>query len=161
MVDVREAARQVMSLKLMSKTINERVKPITDELLSHMASAEIRQVGVKDDDGQDLGVVYVGGNRTRKPVVVDEAAFQQWVANTRPQDIVTTVRESARKQILDAAAKAGDPVDPDTGEVIPGVQMHTGDPYLATKPTQYARELMDSTLAESGLLALPGGESDG
>lgn len=159
-MDVRHAARQVMTLKLMSKVVNERAKPIADELLGHMADAEIRQVGVKDADGQDLGVVFVGGNRSRKAVVVDEAAFLDWVQRNRPHDVVTTVRESARKQLLDAATKAGDPVDVDTGELIPGVQMHTGDPYLATKPTAFARELMESTLAESGLLALPAGESD-
>jgi len=156
-MDVRNAARRVMAGKLIADAVREQTEHVRQELLAHMTGSEIRQVGVRDDQGQDLGTVYVGGNRGLKAVVTDEAAFLAWVRRTRPDDVVETVRESTRKALLDAASKAGVAVDTTTGEVIPGVELVTGDPYLAARPTAYARELMADTLSRSGLLALPGG----
>lgn len=158
MMDVRDAARRVMAAKLISDAVKAQTEHLRQELLAHMTGSEIRQVGVKDDEGQELGTVYVGGNRSLKATVTDERQFLDWVKRTRPGDVVETVRESTRRALLDAASKAGVPVDTTTGELIPGVEMCAGDPYLATRPTALARELMADTLSRSGLLALPGGE---
>lgn len=90
-------------------------------------------------------------------VVTDEAAFTTWVENNYPSEIVKTVRASAREKFLKDAAAAGEPVNPATGEVIPGVEIREGDPYLVTRPTPAARALMKQTLEGSPLLGLTGG----
>jgi hypothetical protein len=92
--------------------------------------------------------------------VTDEAAFTAWVEQNYPTEIVTTVRPSAREKFLKDAAAIGEPVNPATGEVIPGVEVREGDPYLVTRPTAAARALMKETLEGSPLLGLTGGSDE-
>jgi hypothetical protein len=45
-------------------------------------------------------------------------------------------------------------VDKETGEVIPGMAMRQGDPYLTVRPSSDAKERMKTSLASHGLLML-------
>src|SRR5690606_41618909 len=65
--------------------------------------------------------------------VVDEIAFAAWVAQRYPSEIVQSVRPAFAKRLLDEAAKLGDPVDPQTGEVMPGVEAAQGEPHLTVR----------------------------
>lgn len=159
-MDIKDAARRVMAAKLVADAVRAHGEPVKAALLDALTGDGVEMVRVKDDSGTNFGTVSVAGNRQKKAKVVDEAVFVAWVKRTRPTEVVEVVRPATQKALLDAATKAGDdvPVDTVTGEVIPGVEMQEGEPYLTLRPTPLAKELMADTLAGSGLLALAVGE---
>jgi hypothetical protein len=147
-----------MTAQLVSKLVADHGAGFKSNLLAAMADTGAERIRVTDDDGTDLGAVCLSAGRTSAKVT-DPAAFLAWVAQRHPSELVQAVRDSFTKKILDAVTAAGEPVDTATGEVIPGVEVTTGDPFLTVRPTDEAKTRMRETLQASGLLALPAGES--
>lgn len=98
-------------------------------------------------------VVSHGGVR-----VVDEAAFIRWVEQRYPTEVETIkkVRTAWQKSFFAAiaAAETGD-ADPNTGEVIPGVEATTGGQMkgVSIRVSAAAKEVFGA-LAEHGLKQL-------
>ncbi|MET0415797.1 MAG: hypothetical protein ABW022_07230 [Actinoplanes sp.] len=157
MRDIKGAARSAMAAQLISGLIADHAKPLKADLLSQMTDVGAERVRVHDDDGTDLGALSIG---CKKPAakVTDERAFTSWVAERYPNELVQAVRDSFAKKLLDVASAAGEPVDAVTGEVIPGVEIVAGEPYLTVRPTADAKARMHQTLQASGLLQLRGGD---
>lgn len=156
MADMKGAARTAMSAQLLSSVITDEHKPVKVDLLASMLDAGVERVGVTNDDGVKFGTVSVTAG-TAKARVVDDRAFLAWVIARYPDEIAQVVRDSFVKKLLDAATEAGEPVDATTGEVVPGVELVDGKPYLTVRPTADAKERMRETLIASGLLQLPSG----
>ena len=109
-----------------------------------------------------------------KPVVSDETAFAAWVETFRPDEIVRTVRDSYKRVILERLASTPDglAIDPDTGEVVPGVRFSTGATYVSTRFEKEGREtivaaIRDGVIEPAAVLsalspapALPGGSHE-
>lgn len=157
MSDMKGAARSAMAAQLLSSVIAAEYKPVKADLLGEMVDAGVERVGVTSDDGAKLGSVSVTPGRTSARVV-DDRAFLAWVADRYPQEVVQMVRESFTRMILEAAAAADAPVDVKTGEVLPGVEIVSGEPYLTVRPNADAKVRMRETLLASGLLQLPAGD---
>jgi plasmid stabilization system protein ParE len=108
-----------------------------------------------------------------KPVVSDEAAFAGWVEGFRPDEIVRTVRDSYKRVILERLASTpdGTAIDPETGEVVPGVRFSTGATYVSTRFEKDGRDaivtaIRDGAIEPAAVLsalsttpALPGGNT--
>lgn len=156
MGDMKGAARTAMAAQLLSTVITAEHKPVKTILLADMLDAGVERVRVTDDDGVNVGAVTLACS-TAKARIVDDKAFLAWVIDRYPGEIAQVVRESFVKKLLDAATEAGDPIDAGTGEVVPGVEIVAGEPYLMVRPTPEAKERMRETLLESGLLQLPSG----
>jgi hypothetical protein len=156
MGDMKGAARTAMAAKLIADVVTTEHKPVKAGLLTDMVDAGVERVGVADDDGTKLGAVTVacGDPKAR---VTDDLVFLAWVIDRYPSEIVQQVRDAFTKKLLDAATAAGAPVDALTGEVVPGVEMVDGEPYLMVRPVAGAKERMRETLIESGLLQLTAG----
>jgi hypothetical protein len=157
MGDMKQAARSAMAAQLIAKLVGDHAGGFKSDLLTLMADSGAERVRVHDDDGTDLGAVSITAGRTSAKVT-DVAAFTAWVADRYPTEMVQQVREAFARKLLDAAVAAGEPVDAVTGELMPGVQVCTGEPFLSVRPTADARVRMRETLQASGLLQLPGGE---
>jgi len=68
-----------------------------------------------------------------KPVVVDDDAWLEHVRQVSPDDVVVSyrVRENVLVAIVDRCERVGDRLgDPETGEVIPGVEYRQSAPRL-------------------------------
>lgn len=154
MGDMKEAARSAMAAQLVSKLVGEHAGRFKADLLALMADTGAERVRVADDDGTDLGAMSVAAGRVSAKVV-DQGAFTAWVADRYPFELVQQVRDAFARKLLDAAAAVGVPVDTVTGEVIPGVEVSTGEPFLTVRPTAAAKDRMRETLRASGLLSLP------
>lgn len=114
--------------------------------------------------GHKLAAVSMAAGSTRCRVV-DEDKLAAWVEQNYPTEVEYTVRVRPvfLKQLQDAAKKAGAPVDPTTGEEIPGLEVTTGEPHPTVRPVDGARDILadawqrgELTLGE--VLQLPGGE---
>lgn len=156
MTDMQTPAREVAAAKLIADEIKARGDNAKATLMEIFDATGADRVTVKDDDGTKLAVVSKGSGRT-SAAVADEDAFVAWVEQTYPEAIVKTVDPDVRLRLLNAAKKTGEPVDVATGEVIPGVEIRTGAPYVSARPTPEAKERMRDLLASSGLLELAGG----
>lgn len=157
MTDLQRAARTVATAKLIADVVKAEGDRARADVDAAMTSLGVERLRVTDDGGQDAGTLTRSPGR-RSVRVVDEAAFVRWVAARHPDQLVQAVRESFRERLLFAAAQSGEPVDAQ-GEVIPGVQVVDGQPYVSYRPAADAKARMRDLLASSGLLALPSASS--
>lgn len=156
MSEIKDLARVAMASKLLADAARAEGDAARAELAALMAGDGLERVRVLGDDSTDYGtVVLAAGRRTAK--VVDPAAFAAWVAARYPDEVVTAVRPAFEARLLAAATKVGDPVDVGTGELIPGVDLTQGEPYLTTRPSVEAKDRMRAALADNGLLSLVSG----
>lgn len=152
----KELRQRAVAAKLAADEMGAVHKAAKAELLDWCEETGVTGFELLADDRTALASFSrVAGKVTA--VVADEDAFTAWVEKNYPGEIVKTVRPSAREKFLKDAAAEGEPVNLATGEVIPGVEVRTGDPYLVTRPTAAARALMKQTLEGSLLLELAGG----
>lgn len=154
---IQRATREVIASKLIGDFIRQHADAAKSTAHGLMADAGAERVRVVDDAGIDLGTVSTAASRTSTKVL-NEQAFTRWVKEHYPTEVELVVRPAFRKRLLDAAASAGDPVDLSTGEVIPGVEITAGRPYLVLRPTDAARDRMSAMLTASGVLALTSGD---
>lgn len=107
-------------------------------------------------DGTEIGSVTLAKGKNTAHLV-DEDAFLAWVLEAHPEEIeqvkITRVNPGFQERILSYARQAGEPVDPATGESVPGVAVKEGDPYPTTRLNADAAELVakawqDGSLAE-------------
>lgn len=118
-----------------------------------------RKVAKLTDQTAVGSVTYANGKTTAR--VTDERALRDWVADNKPGELVTIVRPAYVSALLSAAVKAKAPVDPATGEVVPGIEVGQGDPYLTVTVDPLGRPALEDAiraeLRANRLLALEGG----
>lgn len=108
-------------------------------------------------DGR-LGHVIMTTGSTRAKVVNDDA-FTAWVAKNYPDELVQSVRSSYVNKVLSDAKRYGQAVDTSTGELIPGVDVTVGNPYVSVKLAEDAGEIIAANweAAMFHVPELPGG----
>ncbi len=157
MSEMQELARRAAA----SKTVADEIRKIGDaaksELLGLMAEGGSERVRVSAEDGTNFGTVTMTAGRASARVC-DPQALVEWVARRHPEYVVQAVAEGFLDRLLAHAARVGDPVD-EQGELVPGVEVVTGQPYLTVRPTPAARErasrLLDSALPALGYPSSP------
>lgn len=150
--DPKSLARDLLLLAELGK----RVKAA--DLVARSAYAAAADVGDRAvwvvDDGR-VGAVQLAAGATRV-VVSDAAALLEWVRRVHPTEAVQAwaVRPAYQAALLEAVKAAGEPVDPATGEVVPGIRVETGPPSVRVVPDRGAGALVEAEWA-AGRLALP------
>lgn len=151
-----ELAVHIMAAKLITNNLKARDE--RDALAEMLIEDDVTQVPVRDADGTELGKASLVGGTT-KATVVDEDALLKWVMREKPHLIRKIVDTVWRNRILGIAEKEGVAIDPDTGALIPGIEITEGNPYVKVTPNTAARERMAAIVESSGLLRLEAGES--
>lgn len=113
-------------------------------------------------DGTEIGTV--GRARPAQRVrVTDRDALVTWVAEHRPDEITRDVSTAFMAYLETSARRHGHAVDTTTGEVIPGIEVVTGNPAYRVTPSDEGRALvldrLGDLLAGADLPALTGGET--
>jgi len=125
----REAAVRVAVLKALTDQIKETVAQARADVLKQLGAGDRKNAILPD--GTSVGTVTVSVREGKvQAYVEDEAAFLAWVTEERPDEIITEVRSSYRRALLDGLAK--------TGEVVPGVSFSRADdsePYVTVRQT--------------------------
>ncbi len=138
MTTLREQALRVAVLRALTDRIIEARDAARAELQATLTELGADRATAELDGVKVASLTLAGGKRSAR--VADERAFLSWVQTHRPGEVEQRVRDAYRRQLLDAASAAGAPVDPNTGEVIPGVEVADGTSYIATTFTPGGRE---------------------
>lgn len=168
--------RDLAAALALTTVIADAAKARKDEIRAALSAA-------LDDVGADsVRAELPDGTRVSKSSLIapspkasvdDEAAFATWVETSRPDEIIKTVRESYKRVILDGLVPTpyGTAIDPETGEVVPGVRFRTGATYISTRFERDGRDaivaaIRDGVIEPAAVLsalspapALPGGTS--
>lgn len=160
MSDLQAAARRVAAAKLIGDVLKEEADQARKSTLELMDQLGVERVRVTDESGANLGAVTIAAGRVSVRVV-DEQAFVAWVRRNHPSELVQVVRDSFREKVFASAKAKVEPGDstavgPD-GEVVPGLEVVHGTPYVTARPTAEARERMRDLLRGSGLFELTSG----
>lgn len=153
--------KEVARLALAAKVIGDYVKSqaIDAKALAAVLMDEVGadRVRITHDDGEDLGTLAFTKGATQARVS-DGDALLEWVQLRHPERVkvvtTTVIDPEWLNRTLSTAKQLGDPVDTETGEVIPGITIEQGPPHLTTRSTPAARERMEALLQSSGALAL-------
>lgn len=98
----------------------------------------------------EVATVSMPVSRTR-PIVSDPDALAAWVARRHPTEVVQAVRPTFARALPGLLRMAGDTViDPETGEVVPGMTVSEGGTpgSLRIVPTDEARQLISAHAAD-------------
>lgn len=143
MSEIREASRRAAVLRALADLVKEAEKDsrvdVDRELRALAEETGTESVTATLPDGTAVATFKLAGG---KPVarVTDERKFFEWVEVNHPSEIVPQVRAMYRECVIKACERAGAPVDPQTGEEIPGVEVETATKYLTTKFLSGGRE---------------------
>ena len=87
---------------------------------------------------------------TAKATVVDETAFVDWVYESRPGEVIQTVRDSYKRAVLErlVETETGDALDPETGELIPGIRFTTRGSYVSTRFEKEGRDAIVAAIRD-------------
>lgn len=152
---MRDLAKTALTASLAAAEFKKVETAAKRELENRFAADGTDRARVKGDDGDDYGTVTYAQGKTAASVT-DPAVFAAWVADRYPEAIVTTVDEAWRARLLAACTRSGEPVDPATGEEIPGVDVRRGAPYVSIRATDTAKDRMAEVIAEIGLPEIGG-----
>jgi hypothetical protein len=150
-VTARTAALRAAVVKFLADRVAEANKDAKADVLDQLDAGDRK--GAVLPDGGDVGTVSV--TKGRKTIsVTDEAAFLAWVREHSPHNIEVTerVRPAYTKSVTDGGqARYGMVVDPNSGEIIPGLALREGDPYVTVRQSDEQAEVLAAAL-EAGVL---------
>lgn len=108
--------------------------------------------------GEKVAAVSMTRGRTSAKVT-DRPPFTAWVMATYPDEVeqVTRVRPAFEAKVLANAKTMGAPVDPATGEEIPGVELAVSEPHPSVRLADGAREAVGRAWRDGDLAELVGG----
>jgi hypothetical protein len=94
-----------------------------------------------------------------KPVVVNDSAFQAFVGERFPDELLTTVNPAFQRQFLSNLKSAGGYALTKDGEPVPGVEFRSSEPYVSIRKTPEARAAVEALLTTGGLSLDAGSEA--
>jgi hypothetical protein len=137
------------------QVIEQRAKELKDEAKAELVGLEVGDTVAGRWDGKVIAKATKSKGRT-KLAIHDEAAFLEWVKATHPTEVVESVNPAYVKS-LEARAKdlgLGAVIDSD-GEVVPGVSIIEGEPFVSVRRDKDAPFVV-AQLLSSGRLSLEG-----
>jgi hypothetical protein len=162
-----EDALRDVTLKTLADDVTEAIKTGRTDLKTVMQDMGIKSLSAKLPDGTPVATLTLAGGQ-EAPRITDQAKYLAWVQQAHPTETETIVRSGYTEALLKAMKDSGRPVDPRTGEVVPGVEFAATDPYITpsfTRTGRGGRELIrrawrDGAIQIPSLLGLPSGNGE-
>ena len=139
-MNVSETALEAVVLKALLDEISDRVKAAKARMEAAFTDTGTTGTVPQLPDGTKIATVTYAGGDSRSARVVDSNAFEAWVLANHSEQMELVIRDSYRKGLLDAAEKAGQPVDPSTGETVTGIVVKASTPYVSIRFKPGAKE---------------------
>lgn len=144
MTDPRILARDLLVLKALADRVAAALVTAKSGALGAMEVGERLVVKIGDEP---VGTVTVARGRVAARIT-DPRALVGWVKTNHPTEVVTV--EEVRSSFVTALLKRAK----DCGEVIPGIEITQGDPYLLAPVDDVAAQVIAAAWAD-GTLRLP------
>lgn len=146
---MRDAAARAVAWQIIEQAAKDR---------KDAAKAELAQLEPGDTiagkwDGQLLGKATKTAGRT-KLVVTDEAKLLAWLQYVHPTEIVISPNPAYLKALESTARNVGAVID-NQGEIVPGVELVHGEPYVSVRKERDAPFVV-AQLLSSGRISLDG-----
>jgi hypothetical protein len=133
--------------------IEQAAKARKDEARAQLSALEPGDTLAAKWDGQLLGKATMTTGRT-KLVVTDEAKLLEWLQKNHPTEIVITPNPAYLKALETMARDVGAVID-NQGEIVPGVELVHGDPYVSVRKEKDAPFVV-AQLLSGGRVSLDG-----
>jgi hypothetical protein len=131
-VNLKNITLQACVLKVLSDEITGRIQVLKDAAEAGFNATGTSQSVPELPDGTKVATASLSGGGPSASVA-DENALLAWVEANHPGELVTSVRPSYKEKLLAAAKEAGRPVDPATGEVVPGITVSKSTPFISLR----------------------------
>jgi hypothetical protein len=157
-VNLADVTREVIGWELLAKAVAERKEAARQRLLEEMVAASSLKQGTKDWGTASL----TGGDYGA--YTYDMAALVAWTAKYRPEMLVQVVRPEWLKLLEEITKTEGQPIDPETGAIVPGMRRIVRSHGLLVRTTHDARQAAQAVVGQMaaglGQLALPKEDSE-
>jgi hypothetical protein len=146
--DLRDAAARAAVWQV----IEQAAKARKDEAKAELLALEQGDTVAGKVNGQIVGKASWSKGRA-KLVVTNEEHFMHWLRKNHPSEVVESANpayvKALEKHHIDGVVIDGQ------GEVVPGVELQVGDPYLTVRREKEAEEIVAGLLAH-GRIQLDG-----
>jgi hypothetical protein len=149
MTDLRDAAARAVVFQV----LEQRAEELKDQARAELAGLEPGDTLAAKWDGQLLGKATMTTGRT-KLVVTDERKLVEWLQYHHQDEIVLSANPAWLRQVEERARGLGQPVDA-AGELVPGVSLVQGEPYVSVRKSPDAPFVV-AQLLSGGRIALDG-----
>lgn len=158
---MKELTRKVALLTALKDAVEAELDAARAEARAVIIKAReelgVKSVEVTTPDGEIVATVTVAGGGIAPAVHYDET-FLAWVKENHPTEVVEAVRPAFSKALLGRLEQAGDKfVDPNTGEVVPGIGERSKSEYISVRFKPEGREAIAEAWRSSEIGALLGG----
>jgi hypothetical protein len=147
--DMREAAARAVVYQI----IEQAAKARKDEARAELAALEPGDTIAGKWDGQLLGKATMTTGRM-KLVVTDEQKLLEWLQYNQPDEIVMSINPAYLRLLESRAKEVGGVID-SKGELIPGLELVHGDPYVSVRKEKDSPFLV-AQLLSGGRISLDG-----
>jgi topoisomerase IA-like protein len=141
-------AEKMAALEAYLKVLKPAADALRAKVTADMGAMHVERVGAYLPDGTKLAAVSHSDGR-RSARVTDEAAALEWCLKQHPDEVQTVqvIRPAYLKMLLDLAKADNAPagglgMDPQTGEVLPFIEVAQGSPYVIVTTTDEGTERM-------------------
>lgn len=156
MATLKELAIELATVNLVADLVAEHKDNLREQIAQQFELNGSDSVKVSIGD-EKIGKVSLVEPKA-KATVTDENALFRWVIENREDEIVTEVRPSFKKWLLDNVdvLDDGTAVLKTTGEIIPGISARPASPYVSTRFDTDGRERLGRALRNGEVsFALP------
>ena len=156
MASLKELAIELATVNLVADLVAERKEQLRDEITNAFVEngSDSLRVSVEDEK---IGKVSLVEPKT-KAIIENEVAFLHWVLDNHKNEIVSEIRPSFKKYVVDNIEifDDGTAVLKTTGEVVDGVTGRKSAPYVSTRFESDGREKLGKAIATGKVaFALP------
>jgi len=132
-MSVRETALTVAVLKVLADEIAAQLQVAKAATETGFKTTETTQAIPQLADGTKVATVSYAGDGGRAASVTDPNALLAWVKANHPDEVEEVVRTGYLQKLVKEAKAAGRPVDPMTGERVPGISVGPSSPYVSVR----------------------------
>jgi hypothetical protein len=149
MSDMRDAAARAVVFQV----LEQAAKQHKDAAKAELSMMEPGDTLAGKWDGQLLGKATMTTGRS-KIVVTDEKKLIEWLQYHHPDEIVMSINPAYLRLLESRAKEVGGVID-GQGEVIPGLELVNGDPYVSVRKEKDAPFVV-AQLLSGGRIQLDG-----
>lgn len=139
-MNITGPAMQAAVLKVLLDEISGRLDVVKRQAEHAFTETGATQAVPELPDGTKIATVSLTGGGGQSAYVDSENDLMAWVLAEHPDQVELVIRDSYKKALLDHAKKAGQAIDPATGEKVPGIAVKPSKAYVSIRFKTGAKE---------------------